>query len=123
MAVHNIIQFTDSNSGILWTVTYDDSTGLVNAVPDAPTTDFVTTETDMGVSIGDVLYQACEGYTQVTLKADINYPFVIQERQDNSVACGYTGPVGSITSTANSVLINGKRNQTYKIGDYVLLQP
>jgi hypothetical protein len=119
MAVHNIIQFTDSNSGILWTVTYDDSTGLVNAVPDAPTTDFVTTETDMGVSIGDVLYQACEGYTQVTLKADINYPFVIQDRQDNSVACGYTGPVGSITSTANSVLINGKRNQTYKIGDYV----
>jgi hypothetical protein len=120
MPVHSLIQFTDSNSGIQWTVTYDDSNGAVNAVPDTPTTDLVTTEPDLGVSIGTTLYQACEGYTQVTIKADINYPFAVQERQENSAACGYSGPVGSITSFANSVnAISGIRNQSFKIGAFV----
>jgi hypothetical protein len=120
MPVHNLIQFTDTNSGIQWTVTYDDSNGTVNAIPSSPTTDLVTTEADLGVSIGTVLYQACEGYTQVIIKADVEYPFGIQERQNNSVACGYTGPVGSITPVSNSInALNGKRIQTFKVGDYV----
>lgn len=118
MAVHQIIQFTDSNSGVLWTVTYDDATTAINAVPDSATTDYVTTEVDLGVAIGTVLYQACESYTQVTLKADINYPFAAQEREQNSVACGYTGFVGTLTPTSN-IIFNGKRNQIFRVGDYV----
>lgn len=118
--VYTLIQFTDTNSGITWVVNYDDSNATLNAVPDVTPTDYVTTAVDMGVAVGTVLYQACEGYTQVTIRADINYPFAIQERQDNSVACGYTGPVGSFTSISNSVNpITNKRTQTYRVGDFV----
>src|SRR6478735_1998383 len=116
MAVPNLIQFTDSNSGVNWIASYDDATGSVSATPDAATTDFVTTAADMGVAVGTVLYQACEGYTLVTIKADINFPFGIQERQNNSAACGYTGPVGSISSTGNFIALNGQRSQTFAIG-------
>ncbi len=119
MAVHNLIQFTDTNSGRLWTVTYDDATSVVNAVPDADTTDFVTTESDMGVTIGDVLYQACEGFTQVTIKADVNYPFALQERQSNSVACGYTGPVGTFFPITNGGAPGGIRHQIFGVGSFV----
>jgi hypothetical protein len=118
MPVHNLIQFTDSTSGAEWTVTYDDATGTINAVSDIDTTDFVTTEADLGVSVGDVLFQVCEGYTQVTLKADVNYPFATQERQPNSVACGYTGPVGTLTPFSNSVFFQ-QRTQSFKVGDFV----
>lgn len=118
MPVIPLISFTDTNSGRTWTVTFDTVPRTISAVADVDTTDFVTTEADLGGPAGTVLYHYCDNFDHIKLKSDTIFPFAVLDIEQNSVACGYLGTTGSLTTISNTS-DSRIRSMAFEVGPFV----
>src|SRR5690242_3634301 len=90
-----------SLAGTTYTIWYDVDTNTLDTTWDLDS-EVAVTEEELGVPVGTILYQECEGFTLIQIIAKTEFPFADKLQTVNSEACGYSPePTGTCSYGAN----------------------